>query len=201
MMIDQGLRTERNYDGVAAACAALSGIASLLYGVAFIVLGNIRLSAAILMVSGLLTAVALVGVYARLRVVDSAAATLGLALGLVGAIGALVHGGLDLATSLHPIPGALADAPNPVDPRGLLTFGVAGLGLVVLGLLVTWGDAFPRLLGYLAMVTGALLVLLYLARLIVLDPTNPLVLGPALITGFVLNPLLYVWLGYRLSRP
>ncbi len=198
-MIDQSLRTGRGgYESVSAACAALTGIASLLYGVAFIMLGNVGLSAAVLMVSGLLTVVALVGVYARLRVVDPTTATLGLVLGVVGGMGALVHGGLDLATSLH---GTLTDGPDPIDPRGLLTFGVAGSGIVVMGLLVTRGEVFPRRLGHLAIVTGGLLVLLYLARLTVLDPTHPLVLGPALLTGFVLNPLLYLWLGYRLSRP
>jgi hypothetical protein len=93
------------------------------------------------------------------------------------------------------------DAPNAVDPRGLLTFGAAGLGLLVMSWLIRRGGPFPRPLGYLALVAGALLVVLYLARLIVLDPTNPLVLGPALILGFVLNPLLYGWLGYCLSRP
>jgi hypothetical protein len=47
---------------------------------------------------------------------------------------------------------------------------------------------------------GVLLVLLYLARLIVLDPTSPLVLAPAVLTGFLVNPALYLWFGICLIR-
>jgi hypothetical protein len=55
-------------------------------------------------------------------------------------------------------------------------------------------------LGYLAYLSAVLLVVLYLGRLIVLDPTNPLILVPALLNGFLVNPALYVWLGLALLR-
>jgi hypothetical protein len=200
-MIDKDRRTGRDYERFAAACAVLGAAAGLLYAVAFVVLGNLQLSAVLLLVGGVLTTAALVGVYARLRAVDEAASRLGLTLGVIGAVGSAIHGGYDLAVSLHPVTAAAMDAPNAVDPRGLLTFGAAGLGLLVMAWLVRRGGRFPRHLGYLALVAGVLLVVLYLARLIVLDPANPLVLGPALLTGFVLNPVLYGWLGYCLSRP
>ena len=45
------------------------------------------------------------------------------------------------------------------------------------------------------------LVVVYLARLIVLDAASPLVLGPALVAG-VLSPAVYLWAGYALlARP
>jgi hypothetical protein len=197
-------RTETAMDGgvrLAGAAAVLAGVAGLGYGLAFVVLGDIALSAAVLMVGGLLAGVALTGVYRRLG--DSVAARCGLALGIAGAFGAVVHGAFDLAVTLHPVPGFAADAPNPVDPRGVLTFGAAGLGLIVMGLIVLGRlarRAFPAGLGVLAGVTGAVLVLRYLARLVVLNPASPLVLGPALLSGFVLSPLLYVWLGVTLTR-
>jgi hypothetical protein len=200
MVIDKDTRTGREYERFAAVCAVLSAATGLCYAVAFIVLGNLPLSAGLLLVGGVLTTAALVGVYARLRAVDEAASRLGLTLGVVGAVGSAIHGGYDLAVSLHPVAAGPLDAPNAVDPRGLLTFGAAGLGLLVMSWLIRRGGPFPRPLGYLALTAGVLLVVLYLARLIVLDPTNPLVLGPALLTGFVLNPLLYGWLGYCLSR-
>jgi hypothetical protein len=199
-MIDKDYRTGRDYERFAAVCAVLTAAAGLSYAVAFIVLGNLPLSAVLLMVGGVLTTAALVGVYARLRAVEPAASRLGLTLGVVGAMGSAIHGGYDLAVSLHPVAAGPMDAPNAVDPRGLLTFGAAGLGLLVMSWLIRRGGPFPRPLGYLALLAGVLLVALYLARLIVLDPANPLVLGPALITGFVLNPLLYGWLGFCLSR-
>lgn len=189
------VRPNSGFERAAAVCAGITAIGGVLYGVAFVLLGNIGLSAALLLMNGLVGAVALIGVYRHLRTVDDSAALLGLVLGLVGSVGAVIHGGNDLAAILHPIGNPLADAPNPVDPRGLLTFGVAGLGLLVIGALVSRGGPFPRGLGYLAVLDGGLLVLLYLARLIVFDPTNPLVLAPAVLTGFVVNPALYVWIG------
>jgi hypothetical protein len=45
-----------------------------------------------------------------------------------------------------------------------------------------------------------LLVLLYLARLVVLNPADPLVSVPALLSGFVVNPVLYATLGIVLYR-
>ena len=62
---------------------------------------------------------------------DEAASRLGLTLGVVGAVGSAIHGGYDLAISL-PVAAGPLDAPNAVDPRGLLTFGAAGLGLLVI---------------------------------------------------------------------
>jgi hypothetical protein len=40
----------------------------------------------------------------------------------------------------------------------------------------------------------------YLGRLIVLDPTNPLVAAPAALTGLILSPAFYIWLGLELRR-
>jgi hypothetical protein len=82
-----------------------------------------------------------------------------------------------------------------VDPRGLLTFGVTGLALILVGSLVGEGR------GWLAYLAGGLLILVYLGRLIVLTPTSPLVLGPAALAGFLVNPAFYVWLGLWLRRP
>ena len=47
---------------------------------------------------------------------------------------------------------------------------------------------------------AALLVIIYLARLIILSPASPLLLGPVLLAGFVVNPLWYIWLGVTLWR-
>jgi hypothetical protein len=41
---------------------------------------------------------------------------------------------------------------------------------------------------------------LYLGRLIVLSPRNPLIFVPALLAGFVVYPLWYVWAGLVLWR-
>lgn len=111
-----------------------------------------------------------------------------------------MHGGYEVAIALHPPASRPTDLPNPLDPRGLLTFGVAGLGLFVFSWLMTRGGAFPRPLGLLGYVSAALLVVIYLGRLIVLEATSPLILVPAALEGLIVNPLWYGWLGLELRR-
>ena len=176
--------------------AALAGAAvALVYGVAFVVLKNNLLAAVALVAGGLLSAAALFAAYQHVRQAGPLAA-LGLALGFIGTIGAAVHGAYDLANVLHPGTTPL-DGPNPIDPRGFLTFGVAGLGLFTLSWAGLSAARLPRPLLYLGLLLGVVLVLIYLARLIVLDATSMLVLGPAL-AGAVLSPIWYGWLGYVL---
>jgi hypothetical protein len=93
---------------------------------------------------------------------------------------------------------SLANLPNQVDPRGLLTFGVAGVGLFVVAWLMGRGAQFPNGLGYLGYALAVLLVILYLGRLIVLQASSPLILVPAVLAGFLANPIWYIWLGITL---
>jgi hypothetical protein len=183
--------------GVAAIAAALAGFA---YAVAFVLLSDPLLASVFLLLSGALAVPALVALGDQLRQVDPVTAGSALLLALAGALGSAVHGGYDLANVLHPPAVALGDAPNPVDPRGLLTFGLAGIGIFVLGTIIVRSRRLPRALGYVACINGALLLALYLGRLIILDPTSPLILLPAVATGFLLNPVLYGWLGVHLLR-
>ena len=65
-----------------------------------------------------------------------------------------------------------------------------------------WRMAFS-ICGFAGLVYGgyllaALLVILYLGRLIILDANNPLILGPAALAGFLLGPGWYTWLGLTL---
>jgi hypothetical protein len=156
-----------------------------------------------LMAGGLLSILVLVAVYRRL--VDSAAAIglLGLLVVAVGATGAMVHGGYDLANSVHaPVTDIFAEAqlPSPIDPRGLLTFGVTGLGLLLLAWQSRRSGTLPARLAALGMVLGSLLIVVYLGRLLIVTPTNLLVAIPAALTGIVLSPTFYIWLGIELRR-
>lgn len=199
------------YERVAGAGAIAAGIGGIVYSVAFlggVVAGKapelgLAVASIALMAGGFLSVLVLVALYRRL--LDSAAAVglLGLMLVAVGATGAMVHGGYDLANAIHaPASDVLAEAqlPNAIDPRGLLTFGLSGLGLLVL----TWqsrrSGTLPGGLAALGMAVGALLIVVYLGRLIILTPTNPLVAIPAAATGLVLSPLFYIWLGIELRR-
>jgi hypothetical protein len=190
-----------SFERFAGTCAILAGITGFLYAVAFIVLQNVLLSGLFLMLSGLFTSAVLVAIYQRLRETDVAFALFALLLGLTGVLGSAVHGGYDLANAINPpSPSIPPDLPNPVDPRGLLTFGVTGLALFIVAWLIGRGGQFPRGLAYLGYLSAILLVVLYLGRLIVLNPTSLLILVPALLNGFLVNPIFYLWLGLALLR-
>jgi len=190
-------------DGVfwstAAVAAVLAGASGLLYAVAFVLLRNGALAALMLTSGGLLSVIALVAVSRLIRDASAGLATVGLILAAVGAFGAAVHGAYNLANILHP-PGVATELPNAVDPRGFLTFGVSGLGVPVLSALAMRTPTLPRSWSWLGVVLGVLLVIVYLGRLVVLDATSPLILAPAGVTGFIVNPAWYIWLAQILRR-
>jgi hypothetical protein len=188
------------YERFAGVCAILSGAAGFLYAVAFILLQNALLSALFLLLTGLLASAALVAVYRRLRLTDADFALWGLVLGITGALGAAIHGGYDLANTINPPAGATVALPNAIDPRGLLTFGVAAIALFVVAWLIGRGKQLPVGLSYLGYLSAVLLIILYVGRLVIVEPTNPLILVPALLNGFVVNPAWYIWLGLALWR-
>lgn len=188
------------FERFAGGCAVLAGIAGFLYAMAFVVLQNTLLSSLFLMLGGLLSTAVLAAVYERLKETDTAFALLALLLGVAGSLGSAVHGGYDLANAVNPPPSIPTDLPNPVDPRGLLTFGVASIALFLVAWLIVRGGQFPRRLGYLAYLSAVLLLALYVGRLVVLDPESPVILVPALLNGFLVNPILYIWLGVSLLR-
>ena len=150
------------------------------------------------MVGGLFSAAALAALYQHLRETDTGFALLGLLLGFSAALGSAIHGGYDLANAIHPPAVINADLPNPVDPRGLLTFGVTGLGLFLLSWLISHNMRFSRGLAYLGYLSAILMLSLYLGRLVILEATSLAIVIPALLEGFLVNPLWYAWLGIKL---
>jgi len=180
--------------------AVFAGISGFLYSVAFIVLQSNLLSALFLMLGGLFATATLTALYQRLRATESGFALLGLLLTLSAALGSAIHGGYDLSNALHPPASPPTDLPNPIDPRGLLTFGVAGLGLFLLAWLMTQERRFPRGLGYLGIFSAILMIILYLGRLIILQATSIAIVIPALLEGFIVNPIWYIWLGLAFFR-
>jgi hypothetical protein len=185
------------FERVAGACGVLSAVMLVVSGLAFL-LDQFALSFGTLAVSGVLTIAGLLGVYARLRPVDEGFAMLGLLLGAVGALGAILHGGFDLALMLSDSFEA-TELPSATDPRGLLAGAVAGLGTLTFGWLITRGGPFPRSLGLLAGLSGLLLLLLYIIRLFVLDPDDAILRVPALLSG-VLVAATFLLLGLGLLR-
>jgi hypothetical protein len=195
----------RSFERFAAVCAFIVGGAGFVYAVLFVTLlrGTGRAadaaSGVLLLVAGLLSTAILVALYERLRGSGEALALWFLLLGSIAAIGSAVHGGFDLANAINP-PDERVGIPNAVDPRGLLTFGVTAITVAVISWSIVRSGAFSRRLAYVGFVLAALLVVIYVGRLTVLEPKSPPLLVPALLVGFVLDPLWYVWLGIELRR-
>jgi hypothetical protein len=179
--------------------AILAGLSGFLYSVSFIVLRNDLLSALFLMLGGLFSISALAALYQRLSATQSGFALLGLLLTISAVLGSAIHGGYDLANAIHP-PDSSAAGPNAVDPRGLLTFGVSGLGIFLVSWLMTQDMRFPKGLAYLGYLSAILMIILYLGRLIIVQATSPVIVIPALLEGFIVNPLWYIWLGRTFLR-
>ena len=139
-----------SFERFAGLSAILAGITGLLYSISFVILKNDALIALFLMLGGVFSTAVLVAVYNRLKETDASFALWALFLSISGAFGAIIHGGYDLANAINPTAAnvALANLPSAIDPRGLLTFGVAGLGLFVMAWLMGRGGQFPRGLSY-----------------------------------------------------
>ena len=86
-----------------------------------------------------------------------------------------------------------------MDPRGLLTFGISGLGVLALSWEALRNAALPRNVGQLGVVLGVLLVVIYLGRLIVLDANSLLILVPAGL-GTIVSIAWYFLVGRELLR-
>jgi len=199
---------DRAFERFAGICALIVGVGGVAYAITFVVVlggdageGIATANAVFLLLGGLLSTAVLVAVYRRVRDTDPSFAAWALLLGMLGAAGAMIHGGFDLAVAVDPPRAGGTGLPaNPVDPRGLLTFGVTAVATVTFAWLIVRGGTFPRRLGYLGYVSAALLLVLYLGRLIIVNPKSPLLLVAAVLSGFVLNPVWYAWLGLELRR-
>jgi hypothetical protein len=184
--------------------AIATGVVGFLYSVAFVLLARVAPTAAagtysfFLLVGGLLGSLALVALWERQREASPALALWALAVGLFAALGSAIHGGYDLANAINAPVRLALDVPNEVDPRGLLTFGFAGLAVGAFSLLMRGYGDWPPGLVYVGFASAVLLVLVYLLRLII--PSSPVLLAPAAIEGFIVNPAWYVWLGLELQR-
>ncbi|HZB02942.1 MAG TPA: hypothetical protein VE737_01315 [Actinomycetota bacterium] len=190
------------FAGGAAVAVAAGGVA---YSISFVLAlkaGSdpaLRTGFVLLLLGGILGSAVLVGLYLRVREPDPGFAILGLLLGAVGMLGSAIHGGFDLAASIDP-GGSATALPNAIDPRGLLTFGLTGLGVLVLAGSIRRAGDLPTGLGWLGTALGVLLVLIYLGRLMIVDADHPLLLGLAAVTGIVVHPSWFVWLGVVLRR-
>lgn len=173
----------------------LAGIAWLLYAYYFVIAKDVLLSSLFLMLGGLFATKVFIALYRMLKEEDGGFSAVVLVLGVAGTLGTMIHGGYDLANAINPPIGLNLSLPSQIDPRGLMAFGVTGLAVLKASWLMGKSSKFPKNLSSLGLLSGILLIIIYLGRLIVLDPTSPVLKYPILIEGFIVNPIWYLWLG------
>ena len=199
-----------SFDIFAGWCAVVAGLFGFLYSIAFVLIqptspliGAI-LSSTFMIIIGFFTTGTLTAIYGRLRGRSPEFALWAYLLGVVGAVGSAIHGSYDLANAIHPLSlgatEAAAGVPSQVDPRGFLTFLIYAVALLTFSILIITSRRFPNALGILGIVLAAVLMLLYFARMISLDPSNLLVVVLVILSGFILSPVWNIWLGLALWR-
>jgi len=185
--------------GPAAFAVAVGGV---LYSLLFVVAVKSGSRAAataswlVLLVVALVSSAVLVVVYLQVREADPATSLWALVLAAAGAYGSIAHAGYAISSESN----RTTDVVSQADPRGLATFRITGLALLAFALVIRRGGVFPPRLGPLGLVVGALLVLTYLGRLVIVDPNNLALLGIAAVAGLVVHPWWWSWLGLSLRR-
>lgn len=179
----------------------VTGIASLLYAVFFLLVkGSLHdlLPPLLLAIGGLFATTVLVALYQRVRAADETFAFWAVALGILGQMGAAIHGIYGLANVLRPsdTATALGKVANQLDPAGFLAFGTVGVSVFVMGWLILRGNALSPLLGYLGLVLGVLLVALFLGSLLVNDNSSLFILVPGGLASLLATPIWNIWLGF-----
>jgi hypothetical protein len=196
----RSLEFER-YAGQAARAVAIMGF---LYSVLFVIVVERSprwaeiVTSLLLLGAALLSTVVFVALYGRLHLIDPLASLWITLLGVGAAIGSAMHGAYDLGVLIKTPAASSTDVPNPTDPRGLATFALGGVAILVFSWLMSRSAEFPETLVRIGYGAAAMLLLTYAGRLVFLNPENPFVAVAAVAAGFVFSPVWYAWVGSEL---
>lgn len=194
-----------SFERFGSSAAILTGILSIVYAVLY--LGVTRVSAytgvlgswVVLAVSGLLSAAAFIALYLRLRRHEEGYSLYALLLGVMASFAMIQHGGFEAISILQSgALGAATGGPSQVDAAGLASFGVMGIAALFWGGLIVRTSALPRTLGYVGILNGVLLIVLFLARVF---SVQQLILLSGGLTSVIVGPVWWIWLGRALVRP
>jgi hypothetical protein len=195
------------FERLAGLAAVAVGLGGLAYSIAFLVLlysGAPKaadvLTNVFLLAGGILATAVFTALYERFRPADPGLALWAFLLGSLAAFGSAAHGGYDLANIVRTPKSLDQELPSATDPRGFATFGLTALAIALVSVLILRVGSLPRPLAYLGLVACPLLLVIYFGRMVVFNPKSPGLLTVALVTGFVVNPAWYAWLGLELWR-
>jgi hypothetical protein len=191
--------------------AIIVGGLSILYAVYFLLVSKApddsgRLNSwLILAASGIFGSAAYVALYQRVRGVSEGYALWGLLLGLAGSA-MIVTNGMYQALLIYNLQNgqvaksafdAALQVGQPADPKGVWTFFIFAIILLVFGRLILNGASLPRNLGYVAYLNAILLVLLFIGNVFGIPL---LIYIPGGLTSVIVTPLWWIWLGRELGK-
>ncbi|GAC1348513.1 MAG: hypothetical protein NVSMB27_16550 [Ktedonobacteraceae bacterium] len=163
-----------------------------------------QLANVLLVLGGLATTAAVVGIYHRLREKSASWAMWSLCLGFAYSILTTVYGvhtfmllrtlsdlyvNADASTKSSIV--VIASTPSPLDPYGFSKFFLSGVWLLITGWLMLRSAYFPRLLAYLALLAAIGVFVLYLFR-------GSLGLVTGVPGAALFGPLFWIGVGYTM---
>ncbi len=89
----------------------------------------------------------------------------------------------------------VGSSPSPLDPYGFTKFVLSGFWLLITGMLMLRSRYFARPLGYLTVVAGIGVLLLFVGNVTNL---SVLILATGLPGSAIIGPLFWLWVGYTL---
>jgi hypothetical protein len=175
-------------------CAFGIAALSLLYAVVY--LGLVRPdptnTTASAFANGFIGLSGILATFAVLAVGDKVGGAAGRWIRVVGVGWALLSAAHGVFSAVSDMQGLPTGDLSATDPRGLATFGLAGLWSIVLGLAIRSGTSFPRGLGMVALANGVDLLVLFLATA---TGAGALVLVTGGLASVILGPLQWAWIG------
>lgn len=224
------LENKSVYQKFAAAAAFVVALSSLSYGLIFLFLvpsaqkqlaktadslisfaanpGGRQIASLLLALGGLAATAAIVGIYQRVREINTGWAFWSLVLGFAYGILTTIYG--IYIAFLFPILSTLyvngnaatkasvlvvGSIPSPLDPYGFTKFVLSGLWLLITGMLMLRSGYFARPLAYLTLVAGIGVILLFIGNA---TNTSALILATGVPGSAIIGPLFWLWVGYTL---
>lgn len=184
--------------------AIMVGALSILYAIFFLLVARISdyaglLGSWIILGGTAFFALAVyVALYQRLKPHAEGYALYTLLLTAVAAFAMLQHGAFEAIEIFRR--GAVATAtgaPSQVDPAGLASFGIVGVGALLWAWLIVRTNALPRALGYVGMFNALLLLVLFFATIV---GSQPVILLSGGLTSVIVGPIWWIWLGRNLIK-